>query len=109
MLTHCRHSPPRIQINAELVELAKTVGVGAEALNARLAIAQSGNSGNATTQAIKFATKYHRVRGVHVTPTVFVNGCVGIYGWMHHAFEVSIPIDPTTTQMQIRRAGWCIV
>ena len=27
-----------------------------------------------TTQALKWATKLHRVRGVHVTPTVHVNG-----------------------------------
>ena len=27
-----------------------------------------------TTQALKWATKLHRVRGVHVTPTAFVNG-----------------------------------
>lgn len=26
------------------------------------------------TQHLKWATKFHRVRGVHVTPTVFVNG-----------------------------------
>ena len=27
-----------------------------------------------TTKLLKFAIKYHRIRGVHVTPTVFVNG-----------------------------------
>lgn len=92
-----------------MIKLATEVGVDAEALSARLAIAQGGNSGTATTQAgtfwidrdhrlhllrpvtsnethratythvnvtVKFATKYHRVRSVHVTPTVFVNGCV---------------------------------
>ena len=33
-----------------------------------------GNAGNAMTQHIKWACKYHRGRGVHVTPTVHVNG-----------------------------------
>jgi len=33
-----------------------------------------GNSGNQATQLVKWAVKYHRVRSVHVTPTVFVNG-----------------------------------
>lgn len=34
----------------------------------------SGNSGNKVGAALKFACKYHRTRGVHVTPTVFING-----------------------------------
>ena len=33
-----------------------------------------GNSGNKTTVQMKFVIKYHRVRSVHVTPTVFLNG-----------------------------------
>ena len=33
-----------------------------------------GNSGNKITGQMKFAIKYHRVRSVHVTPTVFLNG-----------------------------------
>ena len=36
--------------------------------------AGSGNSGNEATKLLKFCVKYHRVRGVHVTPTVFING-----------------------------------
>lgn len=31
------------------------------------------NSGNETTQTLKWYVKYHRSCGVHVTPTVFVN------------------------------------
>jgi hypothetical protein len=31
------------------------------------------NSGNETTQMIKWLAKYHRANGVHVTPTCFVN------------------------------------
>ena len=33
-----------------------------------------GNGGNGMTQEIKWACKFHRTRGVHVTPTVHVNG-----------------------------------
>ena len=33
-----------------------------------------GNAGTGVTQAIKWAVKYHRCRGIHVTPTVLVNG-----------------------------------
>jgi len=33
-----------------------------------------GNGGNEMTQDIKWACKFHRTRGVHVTPTVFANG-----------------------------------
>ena len=32
------------------------------------------NSGNAITAELKFACRYHRQRGVHITPTVFANG-----------------------------------
>lgn len=35
---------------------------------------ESPNAGTPMTQAIKWAVKYHRCRGVHVTPTVHVNG-----------------------------------
>mmetsp|Transcript_16345 Transcript_16345/g.33639 ORF Transcript_16345/g.33639 Transcript_16345/m.33639 type:complete len:202 (+) Transcript_16345:19-624(+) len=34
----------------------------------------SGNSGNSATNLLKLCVKYHRVRSVHVTPTVFING-----------------------------------
>ena len=40
----------------------------------RLELTGPGNAGNAMTQHIKWACKYHRGRGVHVTPTVHVNG-----------------------------------
>jgi len=44
----------------------------------------TGNSGNGVTQDIKWATKHHRAMGVHVTPTVFVNGIEAVQissGW----------------------------
>ncbi len=44
----------------------------------------TGNSGNGVTQDIKWACKHHRAMGVHVTPTVFVNGIEAVQvssGW----------------------------
>lgn len=43
-----------------------------------------GNGGNLVTQDIKWACKHHRATGVHVTPTVFVNGIEAVQvssGW----------------------------
>ena len=34
----------------------------------------NGNGGNGMTQDIKWVCKFHRTRGVHMTPTVFANG-----------------------------------
>ena len=34
----------------------------------------SRNTGNETTQMMKYLVKYHRSCGVHVTPTCFLNG-----------------------------------
>ena len=33
----------------------------------------SRNTGNETTQDLKWLVKYHRSQGVHVTPTCFIN------------------------------------
>jgi hypothetical protein len=50
-------------------------GVDKDAVKALLMpTGTGGNEGNAMTQEIKWASKFHRTRGVHVTPTVFVNG-----------------------------------
>jgi len=66
----------RGQVNEALVALAVEVGVSREALQERIALTGGGggNAGSATTQEVKWACKYHRSRGVHITPTVFVNG-----------------------------------
>ena len=65
----------RGQIYAELCALAATIeGVDAEAVAAALKLTGPGNAGTGVTQAIKWAVKYHRCRGIHVTPTVLVNG-----------------------------------
>ena len=63
----------RGQIYAELCALAATIeGVDAEAVAAALKLTGPGNAGTGVTQAIKWAVKYHRCRGIHVTPTVLV-------------------------------------
>jgi len=73
----------RAQIYQQLVALlandAALASVDAGAVAALLGQTEDGgairgNSGNAMTQEIKWACKYHRTRGVHVTPTVYVNG-----------------------------------
>jgi len=66
----------RAQINAELVELLGTVDKDLQsAVTEKLAMSDGGgNCGNGMTQDMKWITKHHRTRGVHVTPTVFVNG-----------------------------------
>mmetsp|Transcript_22226 Transcript_22226/g.68453 ORF Transcript_22226/g.68453 Transcript_22226/m.68453 type:complete len:155 (-) Transcript_22226:575-1039(-) len=64
----------RAQIYDKLADVAAGVGCDKDAVVGQLACTGTGNGGNAVTQQIKWATKYHRVRAVHVTPTVFVNG-----------------------------------
>jgi len=67
----------RQQIYEELLALIPVTpecsAVDASAVAERLA-AKPENAGTAMTQHIKWAVKYHRCRGVHVTPTVHVNG-----------------------------------
>lgn len=64
----------RQQIYKDLAILAHEQGFDDKKIMARLQLAGLGNAGNAVTQHLKWAVKFHRVRGVHVTPTVFVNG-----------------------------------
>jgi len=67
-------SKTRLEIYDDLLKLLPS-GADAAAVKALLLPkGTGGNEGNAMTQEIKWATKYHRGRGVHVTPTVFVNG-----------------------------------
>ena len=66
----------RAQIYDALVEIASEF-VDAAAMKEKLAraiVEGSLNTGNSATLELKWATKYHRVRGVHVTPTIFLNG-----------------------------------
>ena len=62
----------RAQIYEELVK-ELPASVDAAAVAAKLTL-KEGGGGTHMTQAIKWACKYHRGRGVHVTPTVHVNG-----------------------------------
>ena len=69
----------RKQIYSELLGLLATgddtlKAVDAAAVSSLLTLTGEGNAGTAMTQHIKWACKYHRCRGVHVTPTVHVNG-----------------------------------
>ena len=64
----------RLEIYDDLLELLPTE-VDKNAVKALLMpTGAGGNEGNKMTQEIKWACKFHRARGVHVTPTVFVNG-----------------------------------
>jgi hypothetical protein len=66
----------RLQIYAMLAELASAV-VDKESFLSLLQYKAddkgSKNNGNGTTQNLKWCVRYHRSRGVHVTPTCFVN------------------------------------
>jgi len=70
----------RAQIYDELLALLSSgppelATVDAAAVKELLTLkAGVGNVGTEMTQHIKWAVKYHRCRGVHVTPTVHVNG-----------------------------------
>eukprot|EP00611_Tribonema_gayanum_P007330 TRINITY_DN1668_c0_g1_i2.p1 TRINITY_DN1668_c0_g1~~TRINITY_DN1668_c0_g1_i2.p1 ORF type:complete len:202 (-),score=57.41 TRINITY_DN1668_c0_g1_i2:513-1118(-) len=64
----------RNQIYDLLAEIAAGVGVEKESVRQKLELKALGNMGTHMTQGIKFATQYHRKRGVHVTPTIFMNG-----------------------------------
>eukprot|EP00511_Aplanochytrium_stocchinoi_P007901 CAMPEP_0204847044 /NCGR_PEP_ID=MMETSP1347-20130617/2444_1 /ASSEMBLY_ACC=CAM_ASM_000690 /TAXON_ID=215587 /ORGANISM="Aplanochytrium stocchinoi, Strain GSBS06" /LENGTH=204 /DNA_ID=CAMNT_0051987847 /DNA_START=28 /DNA_END=639 /DNA_ORIENTATION=- len=70
----------RAQIYDELSALAEKVGIEKEDFLCNLrpnkSLKDTGflNYGNAITNELKFAVKFHRKRGVHVSPTVFLNG-----------------------------------
>lgn len=70
----------RAQIHAALLALAAAAGLDAAAVAAHLAINADDvakgmkNPGSYVTPDFKACVRYHRVRSVHVTPTVFVNG-----------------------------------
>ena len=60
----------RAQIHEQVISMIPE-GVDKDAVKELL---QLGPYGNGVTQDIKFLCKLHRTRGVHVTPTVYVNG-----------------------------------
>ena len=57
-----------------LAGLASGVGEGGSAVDILPLLLIGEESNNAVTQMLKFQVKYHRNRGIHVTPTVLVNG-----------------------------------
>jgi len=73
----------RSQVYEQLLILAEKIdGLDVGKVRAMLQMKpDGGNAGNAVTQSMKWACKFHRARSVHVTPTVFVNGLeAGIVG-----------------------------
>ena len=76
---------PRRAIYADLAALAANYcGVDAAAVLAELELTGPGNAGSKVTQALKWEVKHHRAQGVHVTPTVFLNGIEAVQigsGW----------------------------
>ena len=66
----------RVQIYEKLAAIGGESGYDISPLSALLSLENvKGNEGlGNVTQYLKWAVKYHRVRGVHVTPTVFING-----------------------------------
>ena len=66
----------RVQIYEKLAAIGGESGYDISSLSALLSLENvKGNEGlGNVTQYLKWAVKYHRVRGVHVTPTVFING-----------------------------------
>lgn len=62
----------RAQMVDKLVGYAGELGVNTAAL--KTALTPEGGGQTPTTQAVKFAVKYHRARSIHVTPTVLLNG-----------------------------------
>jgi protein-disulfide isomerase len=64
----------RNQIYDKLADIAAGVGADRAAVREKLNLKAKGNMGTWVTQDLKYAIQHHRKRGVHVTPTVFVNG-----------------------------------
>mmetsp|Transcript_16252 Transcript_16252/g.22902 ORF Transcript_16252/g.22902 Transcript_16252/m.22902 type:complete len:196 (+) Transcript_16252:3-590(+) len=61
----------RGQIYDELAGLAEALGADKAAVRSKLELTEGGTH---MTKDIKLITKFHRKRGIHVTPTVLVNG-----------------------------------
>jgi hypothetical protein len=64
----------RLQIYDDLLALVPSNVDAAKVKSLLMPTGTGGNEGNAMLQEIKWAVKTHRTRGVHITPTVFVNG-----------------------------------
>ncbi len=66
----------KAQLYAKLAGIAAASGYDAGAFGSLLSLeGVEGNDGlGEVSQRLKWAVKYHRVRAVHTTPTVFING-----------------------------------
>ena len=63
-----------MELRDDLLKLLPDGVDGAAVKALLLPTLSGGNEGNAMMQDIKWATKYHPTRSVHITPTVFLNG-----------------------------------
>ncbi|SCV01644.1 LANO_0F12794g1_1 [Lachancea nothofagi CBS 11611] len=78
------YNKTRNQMYQELASLAEEVGVSADEVMSRLEIdvnskgdsSLAKNIGNKVARDIKHFVRYHRQNGVHITPTVAVNGII---------------------------------
>lgn len=64
----------RNQLYDTLADIAHKVGADRAAVRQKLTLKGTDNTGTHVIQDLKWAVQHHRKRGVHVTPTVFVNG-----------------------------------
>jgi hypothetical protein len=66
----------RMEIYACMAAIGRQCGYNPDAISAKLSLkGVQGNGGlGDTTQTHTWSVKYHRGRGVHVTPTVLING-----------------------------------
>lgn len=89
--TECANET-RDQIYKRIAKLASSVGVDESKFLALLTVGKSkdgkpSNTGNSVTNDLKPFVRFHRQNGVHMTPTVAINGIVD------PSFESSTPID----------------
>ncbi|SCU97505.1 LADA_0H06634g1_1 [Lachancea dasiensis] len=96
----------RREIYEELASLAGEVGASPDQILRALTIdehkldeqGQATNTGNKVTKDLKYFTRYHRQNGVHMTPTVAVNGIIlGTIGSGNAPEEVMELLDGATS------------
>ncbi|GJQ13744.1 hypothetical protein GpartN1_g5535.t1 [Galdieria partita] len=68
------YNKSRREIYRELANLATKINIPEDKMLNLLSIRGTGNDGNQVQTLMKFAIKYSRKLGVHVSPTYFVNG-----------------------------------
>ena len=68
------HHKCKADILDEMAELGAELGVDKQDIISWATMDADNNDGRTVAPALKLCVKYHRARGVHVTPTVFLNG-----------------------------------